>query len=82
MVQAANLANGAVGVASCGDGGTGWAVEAQLKTSTDFICVDSQGNSATTSASSITAGASQSGSASDCVCDAGVGSDGTDDCAP
>jgi prepilin-type N-terminal cleavage/methylation domain-containing protein len=68
MVAAANVANGAAATAACGDGNLRWAVEAQFKTSTDFLCIDSLGNSATTSATSITAGTGQVDDASDCVC--------------
>jgi prepilin-type N-terminal cleavage/methylation domain-containing protein len=67
IIQAADTANGA-GSASCGDGDIRWAAEAQLQTTTDFICVDSSGNSKVLTASSITAGTGQVDDGSDCVC--------------
>ncbi len=39
----------------CANDADGWAIEAQLKGSDDFVCVDSLGTSATSSASTITA---------------------------
>jgi type IV pilus assembly protein PilA len=38
------------------NGASGWALEAQLKSTTSYYCVDSTGNATTTAASTITAG--------------------------
>ncbi len=39
----------------CADTSTAWALQAQLKSSSQYYCVDSTGNSTTTAASSISA---------------------------
>lgn len=55
-LSAADSANGAGKGSNCADALGGWAMEAELKTTTDWYCVDSSGNAATSSASTITAG--------------------------
>jgi prepilin-type N-terminal cleavage/methylation domain-containing protein len=60
----ANMSVGASNAGSasvtCGDKSTGWAMSAQLKSSTDYFCVDSSGLSTTTSSLTIVNGPSSS----------------------
>jgi prepilin-type N-terminal cleavage/methylation domain-containing protein len=49
------------GDVNCFASSTAWGIEAQLKSSTDYVCVDSTGNSATSSGSEIGTGDGQCG---------------------
>lgn len=52
-MAAANSANGAAGAVECADDSAGWGAEAQLKTVTDYYCVDSAGNAKINAASAL-----------------------------